>query len=284
MARWDTFASRLVIGGRLEAMSGLRIGAGGVEAAQPSASDLPVLVGGDGRPYIPGASLRGVLRSFVERVVRTLEPQSGQGRAWEGRGACNPVVEAEWCISREAADAWRQEARRDRDANGDADFADKVWSHSCRVCRVFGNTLLASRVRIADLPLLGDDPPRVERRDGVAIDRDKETVANKYDFEALVATSAFDLYIIAENLDAAERGLLLLGVRELSAGNLQVGGFKGRGLGWVKLETPSVQIVDAGDRAQLRAFLLQGTMQTVVATEQDAWSTALWNELEGANA
>jgi CRISPR/Cas system CSM-associated protein Csm3 (group 7 of RAMP superfamily) len=97
---------------------------------------------------------------------------------------------------------------------------------------VFGSPWLASRVRFTDLPLLteGAEP---ELRDSVAIDREKESVANKYDFEAMPAGVRFKLEIVAENLDDHELGLLLLGVRELERGNIRIGGFKGRGLGVV---------------------------------------------------
>jgi len=213
---------------------------------------------------IPGAALGGVLRSHVERIVRTLEPHAG-----EGRGACDPLNEAGWCITREEMNDWRIEARK-RKAEGDDWLAAQVWERSCRVCRVFGSPWLASRVRVADLVCSHDVHPVV--RDGVAIDREKEAVRHKFDFEVLPAGTRFRLEIVAENLDAEEEaGLLWLCLQELAAGHLAVGGFKGRGLGRVRLEGLQVRYVDAADRDALRRYLLQKEMREATAEELAGW-------------
>jgi CRISPR/Cas system CSM-associated protein Csm3 (group 7 of RAMP superfamily) len=134
------------------------------------------------------------------------------------------------------------------------------------VDQVFGSPKLASRVRFTDLPLLTDGA-EPELRDSVAIDREKESVANKYDFEAMPAGVRFGLEIVAENLDDAELGLLLLGVRELERGNIRIGGFKGRGLGVVTLENMRYEWVD---RNSLLAYLVDNTTQPV----DEAWVNA----------
>lgn len=277
MATWETFESRLLITARVEAITALRVGAGGEEGAQPSSSDLPILVGPDDRAYIPGSSLRGVVRSQVERIVRTLEAEPSGGR-----GSCNPVVEAEWCVRAQAVDEWRNQARRLARAgeNGDAWISAQIWNGSCRVCRTFGNTWLASRVRIADLPLVEGTSSAIERRDGVSIHREKETVQNKYDFETVPAGTAFALRVTAENLSPAERGLLWLGLRELGEGNVLLGGFKGRGLGQVRLADLRIQGIEPGDRMGLRRYILHGTFADIDAAEAEHWLQALWDELE----
>ena len=260
MAMWETFESRFIITGQLTTITGLRIGAGGSESAQPAASDLPVLLGADNLPFIPGSSLRGVLRSQIERIVRTLEPISSTQK-YNGRGACNPVVGNEWCITNERMKALRQEQERRPNpdkcfADPDKWFAGQVWHDTCRVCQTFGSAWLASRVRIADLHLVDPDESRIERRDGVAIHREKETVEDKYDFETLPAGTSFELYITAENLSEEEFGLLWLGIQELKEGHIQVGGFKGRGLGWVKLDHVKIKGVQAKDKNALRRYLI----------------------------
>ncbi|MDW8318509.1 MAG: CRISPR-associated RAMP protein Csx7 [Anaerolineae bacterium] len=273
MATWETFESRFVITARLVAATALRVGAGGAEAAQPAASDLPVILAADDRPFIPGASLRGVLRSQVERLVRALEPKAGGGR-----GACNPVVEAEWCITSAVMDDLRQKSRGQEDP--DRWLAKQVWDGSCRVCRVFGSPWLASRVRIADLPLSNGSDGRIERRDGVSIHREKETVQNKYDFEAVPAGTAFDLRITLENLTSAERGLVWLGLQELRDGYVLLGGFKGRGLGRAELADLRIVGVEAGDRQALKRYLLQRTLLEVSPQEADRWLKQLLTEME----
>lgn len=281
MALWETFESRLVITGRLRAVTALRVGAGRGEGAQPTASDLPVLVGADARPFIPGSSLRGVVRAHVERIVRTVEPwQPGQPR--EGRGACNPTSEPEWCIPDPEMRKMKEDYQKlpKGFALPDEWLARQIRNRICRVCQSFGSPWLASRIRILDLPLVPDSPGRIERRDGVAIDRDLETVQHKYDFEVVPSGTAFQLHVIAENLSAAERGLLWLGLRELRDGGLSVGGFKGRGLGQVQVDDLSLVGIREGDRAALKQYLLRGTLSPVDEAEADGWLESLWQEME----
>ena len=279
MATWETFASRFIVEARLEAVTALRVGAGGDEAAQPASSDLPVLVGPDDRPFIPGSSLRGVLRSHVERIVRVLEPTAGNGR-----GACNPVVESEWCITNDQMTDLKKDAegleRQHQVNSGHRWLAEQVWKRSCRVCRTFGSTWLASRVRIADLPLSDGSDGHIERRDAVSIHREKETVQNKYDFETVPAGTAFDLHIILENLEPAERGLVWLGLRELMDGHILLGGFKGRGLGRAKLTDVRLSGLDEGDRQALKRYILHRTLNIVSVEDADRWLEKLWEELE----
>ena len=276
MALWDTFASRLVINATLRAESAFRIGTGSDDAAEPSASDLPVLRGADGQPYIPGSSLRGVIRSQVERIIRSQEVTPG-----DGHGACDPTVNTHWCLPSETIDEWKKELRQPANKHMDVDkeLANRVWAKSCRVCRAFGSAWLAARIRIADLHLQDDELVRVERRDGVAIDRDKETVQHKYDFETVARTSAFCLHITAENLEATERGLLWLGLSELMAGHVLIGGFKGRGLGQVALSDLSMQIVEANDRSAFRNYLLHQTMTPVTPADMEGWLAVLLQDL-----
>ena len=279
MARWDTFESRLVIQADLRAVTALRIGAASDDAAQPAASDLPILVDANGAPYIPGSSLRGALRSHLERFVRSVERMAGQGK-----GACFPTEENALCVTAkdlngtDGSSGWRQQVRGRSD--GELWLANQIWDNSCRVCQAFGSPWLASRVRISDLALTIDEPVPVLRRDGVAIHREKETVQHKYDFETLPPNTAFALYIVAENLTMAERGLLWLGLRELQDGNILLGGFKGRGLGRVTLDKLTIKGVEASDRASLRHYILRQAMAEVSHEQMDGWLETLIESLE----
>jgi CRISPR/Cas system CSM-associated protein Csm3 (group 7 of RAMP superfamily) len=113
-------------------------------------------------------------------------------------------------------------------------------------------------------------------RDGVAINREKETVENKYDFETVPPGSRFALEIVAENLDEQERGLLWLGIEELRRGQILVGGFKGRGLGRVTLEDERLRLVE---QSGLRAYLLSGELPVITIKEADGWLERFVNAL-----
>jgi len=254
---WESFDSRLQITGKLEAKAGLRIGQGG-QAADPAASDLPILKLPDGTLFIPGSSLRGVWRSQVERVVRAFEAVG------PGKGACDPTGKT--CIEAASPKEFREKFGKGRELKG-REFAAAVFEESCRVCRVFGSTWLASRVRFSDLPC--NNGAKVEVRDGVSINREKETVQEKFDFETVTPGSAFRLEVLADNLDKMERGLLCLGLEELRRGRLAIGGFKGRGLGVVGLEEDTLELVE-GPKA-LRQYLLTKTMAGVNPAEIQDW-------------
>jgi CRISPR-associated protein Csm3 len=57
----------VTIEGRLECLSGLRIG-GSQDDLEIGGLDLPVIKHPDGTPYLPGSSLKGRMRSEIERM------------------------------------------------------------------------------------------------------------------------------------------------------------------------------------------------------------------------
>jgi CRISPR-associated RAMP protein (TIGR02581 family) len=262
---WSTFENRLRVTGELVARMGIRVGMS-AETAMPTATDLPVIKDAYGKPFIPGSSLRGAVRAYVERIVRTFEPQAGNGK-----GAANPVNSSEWAIP---PDQKKKLAERD-------DYEEQVYARSCRVERVFGSPWLASRVRFTDLTLIEREnqlPIEPELRDAVAIDREKESVANKYDFEAMPAGVRFQFELIAENLNDEELGLVLLGVRALEQGEILIGGFKGRGLGHIALENAQYEWID---RNNLKDYLINGAVGVLDESRRNAALESLFNALTG---
>jgi CRISPR/Cas system CSM-associated protein Csm3 (group 7 of RAMP superfamily) len=166
----------------------------------------------DGEPvvYLPGPSLKGVIRSHCERIVRTV----GEGRS------CNPVVKEESCVG-------KQELKQEQDGV-------HVHKKSCFICQMFGNTVLAGRVRTKDAYPVGD--VRTEERNGVAIDRVFGSVAvGPFQME-VVTSGAFETTLTIRNFTIAQLGLLALALRDLKLGRVGVGFGKSRGLGHVTLE------------------------------------------------
>lgn len=263
---FEKFTSRITIRGRLIAETGLHIGSGGT-MLDPSATDSPVIRDVAGRPFIPGSSLKGALRSHVESLVR--------GLSRPGFDSCDPLVEP--CVSKDhieeikkkADDDARNEDRRLDRAKYDRLLTDGILGRSCIVCRVFGSPWLASHALIKDLFV--DDSwqmRRIELRDGVGIDRDTETARQgiKYDFEVVPATTGFGLEIVAENASDDLFGLLVLGLREMEQGRVALGGKTTRGLGGVRLTIEELEVVgdEAADKydgdgsADLLEYLLKG--------------------------
>jgi CRISPR-associated RAMP protein (TIGR02581 family) len=208
----DVFQNRLVYTGALVCKSALRIGAG--RSSEPIGTDLPVIKDAQGHPFIPGSSLKGVLRARVEAFVRAIHNTR--------QAACNPVGnETEWCISSSEG------------------LSDQVIDEqSCLVCQVFGSPWLASKVQVRDAPVAPLWFDQYQVRDGVAINRDTQTAEAglKYDYEVVPAQTRFDFMLIAENLTAEQIGMLFVGLRPFEQGEIGLGGFRSRGLGTVQLQ------------------------------------------------
>lgn len=182
--------------------------------------------------YLPGSSLKGVLRAHCERLARTVQPETTASQLLSDRLSCDPLHEKLSCSSQ-----WEKEKskakRREREPVG----TEEIYQRSCFICRLFGNTSLASRFRITDAyPPEGTRPEEIitEERNGVAIDRVFGSVAvGPFNYE--VATKAvFTCEIHLRNFTAAQLGLLALALRDLEQQRVGVGFAKSRGLGRVK--------------------------------------------------
>src|SRR5690606_38905773 len=111
------------------------IGSGG--AGELDGADLPVMRDHDGFPFIPGGSLKGVLRSTVESLLRgALDAPTHP--LWP----CDPHREVDRATDRDGACGWHSTNQR---ATAEGDIA----SH-CPVCQLFGSRVLASHVRFTD--------------------------------------------------------------------------------------------------------------------------------------
>lgn len=209
---FHTLRERIVLTGILTTLTALHIGGGAVEI---EAVDLPVVKTHLGDPFIPGSSLKGVVRSTVEGLLRSA--------GIPGLHACNPLVDD---INAKDANCG---AHKRRDAN--------LKKH-CAACRLFGSYLVASHVRFSDAHLRhpGSSSP-LERRDGVSIDRDLRIAADKrkYDLEVVAPNTAFSLEILVQNAEPWLLGLLVAGLDSLQNGMTALGGFTSRGMGRVDI-------------------------------------------------
>lgn len=211
----EVFHNQLVLQGKLVCDTAVRIGTG--ESHEPAGTGLPVIKDAFGYPFIPGSSLKGVLRSRIESFVRA----ALQGR----RGACNPVGgKVDWCVSE-----MKSEMR-----------PEDLYEQTCLVCRAFGSPWLASKIQICDAMLADRELwfGQYQVRNGVAIDRDTQTVSGKqlYDYEVVPAQTRFALQLVAENLRDAQIGMLFIGLRPFVRREIAIGGGRSRGLGMVELQ------------------------------------------------
>ncbi len=174
-----------------------------------------------GDPFLPGTSLKGVLRSHAERLVRTL--------AGRDDAVCLPYVQK--ASGGEDRAVLSCGSRLSRIENKGAAYAS-----SCLACRLFGSLAFGGRIAITDGYLVDKDkvPLRLEVRDGVAIDRRTGAAARgaKFQFEALVQ-GRFLARIRVDNWEAWQAGMIAAVLEDFLGGRVPVGMGASRGLGRV---------------------------------------------------
>jgi CRISPR-associated RAMP protein (TIGR02581 family) len=274
---FDQLGNRLTISGQIVTCSALHVGSG--RTTDPTAPELPLLRDDQGRPFIPGASFKGVLRSNVEALVRAVV----RGRR---RGACEPFVteeeeDAVICLTaKKVSDLKREEELKDNDKA----LTEAILTRLCMVCLTFGSPWLAGHLSVADL-LVDEDfwSGRVETRHGVAIDRDTGTAAPKklYAYEVVPAGFSFNLSLTLENAEDWQRGMVLAGLLPFIRGEGAVGGFTSRGLGWARLdEGYSVRYWEGNGADSLLELALGLTVGgEIPRTRQQKWVKAFRDEL-----
>ncbi len=231
-----TLRNRYRFEGRLELLSPLRLSSGRAS----DVTDAPLMRDRAGTPYIPGSSLRGVLRSELERLI------AGAGLP-DGPRSCILFSKDESpgaCIS---VNRLKQEELLEKKEDEALAYLGK---HLCDLCRLFGSPVYASRLAIEDAYLVNPAgvADRSNVRDGVGIDRDtgaaRENV--KFDYEVLEKGDGtfFTFHMQVENLGEAgshDTTLLELALALLEQG-LFVGGKRSAGLGQIKLQRDSLKV------------------------------------------
>ena len=243
----DKFYNKYIINGVLLAESPIHIGSGD-ESYDPTQIDNAVIRDVNGNPYIPGSSLKGVLRSYLETLL-----QSGIDEKYK---AC--LVVNQPCLGdKDIVDKIKNSAKRRNDIEDKEKFiAQQIYKGLCTVCRIFGNHYFASKLVINDC-LLNDERAYVEWRDGVGIDRDTGTAADrrKYTFEQLAAGTRFEFSMTVDNLEPEYEEVLKLIIKVLESGDLRVGGKTSVGLGAIRLTEVNAYKVEP---STLKKYVMDG--------------------------
>ncbi len=175
--------------------------------------------------FLPGSSLKGVIRSHAERICRTL----GNGKI------CIPYLTRQNALPDQAefiscGDRFEQY----KELHGGTKATNKeVYKYSCAICRGFGSTSFAGRFSISDAYAEGV-APQPEARDGVAIDRFTGGAASRAKFDLEVVTKGiFKAHLAIRNFELWQLGLLGYIIEDLQAKMVRIGAGKSRGLGRV---------------------------------------------------
>ena len=188
----------------------------GIHSPNPSLPDMQfvrTLTANGEKIFIPGSSLKGVFRSFTEKVLRTIDKKL----------ACDPF----------GNDACGKKLRN-------VENTTEVYKNSCYACKLYGNTRMRGRIAFIDAYPKGD--VKTEIRYGVAISRLSNAVAHgPFEMEICVA-GKFKGKIIIENFSIWQLGLLSLTIKSINDGLVRIGYGKNRGLGEINFEIEQVTI------------------------------------------
>ena len=252
---FDTFKNRLEIIGTLTTVTALRISAG--RSTEPIGSDLPVIKDALGRPLIPGSSFKGALRSRLESFLRGIDPNLAEDPANYTSSTRNNQVKA----------------FKEKYKNNDLILTQELIGITDDIGSLFGTPWMASKFQVRDLTVQPDAWfGQYQERDGVAIDRDTETVADGklYDYQVVPAATPFDFKAVVENAHDWELGLLMIGLHQFETEQIPLGGGRSRGLGVVKLEIDKMLWVDVENHPK---FLLE-YLQKLVMGDETAYEDA----------
>jgi CRISPR-associated protein Csm3 len=193
-----------------------------------SATIKPLLKDGQGRPYLPGSTLKGVLRHEAERIVRALAGRDVVCRAPRAEVMC-----PQW----------------------------PRFGEFCPVCRTFGSPALSSLFHFSDLRVKVDDAEAVSSttlRYGVGVSCYRGAAAENLLYTTEVVSAApmvpFTGAIMGETPEAEGNGPLALLLAAIGALRM-VGGGRSRGLGWLSLESTAPPLTPIQVREELRRWL-----------------------------
>jgi CRISPR/Cas system CSM-associated protein Csm3 (group 7 of RAMP superfamily) len=225
----------------------LLIKSGQESGADPTLLDMNFVRtdhGGGGKTvFLPGSSLKGTMRSYAEKIARTLaegfDPQASHIPL-----ACNPLTRSD----RPGDDfncGYAIEQRK-------LDDAQAKHAQSCPICRTFGNTVMAAHMQLTDAypihPFKKDSADlwhqtnRTSERDGVAIDRISGSVAHGPFTLEVVTQGAFYTSLTLHNFQLWQLGLLGIVLRDLGDGRVPMGFAKSRGLGRLSISYVRAEI------------------------------------------
>lgn len=244
---FQTFKNRLELQGTLKTITALRISQG--RSTEPIGSDLPVVKDALGKPFIPGASFKGALRSRLESFLRGVDPILAEDP--------NQLVSSDRMTRiREIKDDI--EKRQDK-INKDEELTKQLLAQTDLTSQLFGSPWIASKFQVRDLTVNTETWfGQYQERDGVSIDRDTETAADGrlYDFQVVPAGTEFAFRAVVENAKEIELGLLMIGLHQFETEQIPLGGGRSRGLGVVRLLIDQAWWIDPNDQPdQLITYL-----------------------------
>ena len=196
---------------------------------------------GKDEPFIPGSSLKGMIRSYAEKICRSLRDTPVP--------VCLPYLDPEKETEGEKRQAscglHFENHKKNKKIEGIP--SPDIYRLSCPTCRLFGSHNFIGRFATSDAYLTDEfcqnGRPVFEIRDGVAIDRLTGGTAGgaKYNLEVLTS-GEFGTTLEIRNFERWQIGLVGLVLRDMEQGLVRIGFGKSRGLGSFHAKITNFQI------------------------------------------
>ncbi len=213
--------------------------------------------------YFPGSSLKGVLRSHLERVARTLQPGS----------VCIPYYDPKKRdYSVPVASERGAFGCGYRVPSGDDTTACR-YSDSCAACRMFGSLNFGGRFSISDAYPIRGSFPTLEQRNGVGIDRFTGGTVPGVLFDLLTLTGGrFRTSIRLLNFELWQLAALNLLLVDIMDELIAIGSGRSRGLGRVRGKVIDYKVSYMGKVGQLAGLYQLATDEERVAYGLHDWT------------
>ncbi|EKQ67355.1 putative RAMP superfamily protein probably involved in DNA repair [Leptolyngbyaceae cyanobacterium JSC-12] len=226
----------------------------GKEGADPTKPDMEFVETyhqGGRSIYLPGSSLKGAIRAHAERIVRTV----GSDKLSSNGVWANDPLNDDYDYLKDEHDKKKKLP------------SNLLYQKSSFTDQLFGNTSVASRIRIEDAHPSNPKQIRLEERNGVAIDRVFGSVAvGPFNYQ-VCTTGEFKTKIHLKNFTLAQLGLIGLVLRDLNDGWFGLGFAKSRGMGTVTVQFNSATV-------QYPGCVLENEQIKAIASNQQ-WSNTV---------
>ncbi|MDQ2904244.1 MAG: CRISPR-associated RAMP protein Csx7 [Chloroflexota bacterium] len=242
--------------------------------ASVSGPDMtPVLTWRNGKQevFLPGSSLKGVVRSHLEKIVCSLKPRV-VCYPFEGNEDRQADMDQRQQYYRDSCGGmFNQYSKRSEDNRRRLEErTDLVYGASCPTCRLFGSTGFIGRLAISDAHLASDELK--EQRDGVGIDRLTGGASHgaKFELEVVSTGVAFETDIHLRNFEIWQLGMLFVVLQDMQDELIHIGSGRSRGLGKV-----TATLKEQGSEARPGGFVTS-TIRQSEEPEQQLWGLGRW--------
>jgi len=231
MLRHDRLQYQISISGCIIVKSPLRIGGARIETPYQLAdlSTARIKINDHHVPYIPGSSIKGVLRSISEKI-----------QASNNNQYCNPN-----------RTCGRIHGKKIKNIRGRAELAEFINENFCDVCKIYGSMGLKGFVFFTDAYPSSNETIKLGSKSQISINRRMgDTVRGSlHQVEYMYPGSKFDFNMLIQNLNDYQLALLFASIKMINSEQAYLGSFSTKGFGRVAFlfENVSVKIFDPSE-------------------------------------